>query len=85
MGHGKRGCHPVPQGKAWQRQRGEARDEPFLERHATWQHRWKDVAKRTEVIMATQQLGLTFGVERLSCNPALTPLTDLATASTNKS
>ena len=63
---------------------GEARDEPFLERHATWQHRWKDVAKRAAVIMATQRLGL-IGVERWSCHPALTPLTDLSTGSTNAS
>ena len=63
---------------------GEARDEPFLARHVTWQHRWKAVAKRTAVSMATQRLGL-IGVERWSCHPALTPLTDLATASTNES
>ena len=78
------GVPPSPSGESVQRQRGEARDEPFLERHVTWQHRWKAVAKRTAVIMATQRLGLTFGVERLSCNPALTPLTDLATTSTNE-
>ncbi len=58
------------------RQRGEERDAAFLERHAGWENRLKDVANIAEVIIAKQRMG-PIGVEQLSFNPELTRLTDL--------
>jgi replicative DNA helicase len=60
------------------RQRGEERDDTFLERHAGWQNRLQDVANIAEVIIAKQRMG-PIGVERLHFNPELTRFTDLAT------
>ena len=58
------------------RQKGEERDEAFLERHAGWEARLRDVANIAEVIIAKQRMG-PIGVEQLSFNPELTRFTDL--------
>ena len=58
------------------RQRGEERDAAFLERHAGWESRLRDVANIAEVIIAKQRMG-PIGVEKLSFNPELTRFTDL--------
>jgi replicative DNA helicase len=58
------------------RQRGEERDAAFLERHAGWEGRLRDVANIAEVIIAKQRMG-PIGVEQLSFNPELTRFTDL--------
>ena len=58
------------------RQKGEERDEAFLERHAGWESRLREVANMTEVIIAKQRMG-PIGIEKLSFNPELTRFTDL--------
>jgi replicative DNA helicase len=58
------------------RQRGEEQDEVFLERHAGWENRLRDVANIAAVIIAKQRMG-PIGVEKLSFNPELTRFTDL--------
>jgi replicative DNA helicase len=58
------------------RQKGEERDEAFMERHAGWEGRLREVANMTEVIIAKQRMG-PIGVEKLSFNPELTRFTDL--------
>lgn len=58
-------------------QKGEERDEAFLDRHAGWERRLKEVANITEVIIAKQRMG-PIGVEKLHFNPELTRFTDLA-------
>jgi replicative DNA helicase len=58
------------------RQRGEERDEAFLERHAGWESHLRDVASIAEVIIAKQRMG-PIGVQKLSFNPELTRFTDL--------
>jgi replicative DNA helicase len=58
------------------RQWGEERDQAFLERHAGWENRLKDVASIAEVIIAKQRMG-PIGVEKLSFNPELTRFADL--------
>ncbi len=58
------------------RQKGEERDEAFLQRHAGWESRLKEVANIAEVIITKQRMG-PIGVEKLSFNPELTRFTDL--------
>jgi hypothetical protein len=58
------------------RQKGEERDEAFLERYVGWENRLKEVANTVEVIIAKQRMG-PIGVEKLSFNPELTRFTDL--------
>ena len=58
------------------RQKGKERDAAFLERHAGWEGRLREVANMTEVIIAKQRMG-PIGVEKLSFNPELTRFTDL--------
>jgi replicative DNA helicase len=58
------------------RQRGEERDDSFLERHTGWESRLKDVSNIAEVIIAKQRMG-PIGVEKWSFDPELTRLTDL--------
>jgi replicative DNA helicase len=58
------------------RQKGEERDEAFMERYTGWENRLKDVANIAEVIIAKQRMG-PIGVEQLSFNPELTRFTDL--------
>jgi replicative DNA helicase len=58
------------------RQKGEERGEAFLEQHAGWETRLRDVANIAEVIIAKQRMG-PIGVEKLSFNPELTQFTDL--------
>jgi replicative DNA helicase len=58
------------------RQKGEEQDEAFLERHAGWENRLRDVANIADVIIAKQRMG-PIGVEKLSFNPELTRFTDL--------
>jgi replicative DNA helicase len=58
------------------RQKGEEWDAAFLERHAGWENRLKDVANIIEVIIGKQCMGL-ISVERLSFNLELTRFTDL--------
>ena len=50
------------------RQKGEERDEAFMERHAGWEACLREVARMTEVIIAKQRMG-PIGVETLSFNP----------------
>ena len=58
------------------RQKGEEQDAAFLERHAGWENRLKEVANIAEVIIAKQRME-PIGVEKLSFNPELTRFTDL--------
>jgi replicative DNA helicase len=58
------------------RQRGEERDDSFLEWHTGWESRLKDVSNIAEVIIAKQRMG-SIGVEKLSFDPELTRFTDL--------
>jgi replicative DNA helicase len=58
------------------RQKGEERDAAFLERHAGWEGRLREVAHMTEVIIAKQRMG-PIGMEKLYFNPELTRFTDL--------
>jgi replicative DNA helicase len=58
------------------RQKGEERDEVFMERYAGWEGRVREVANLTEVIIANQQMR-PIGIEKLSFNPELTQFTDL--------
>ena len=58
------------------RQKGEERNEAFLERHAGWKNRLRDVANIAEMIIAKQRMG-PVGVEVLSFSPELTRFTDL--------
>jgi replicative DNA helicase len=58
------------------RQKGEKRDEAFLQRHAGWESHLKEVANIAEVIIAKQRMG-PIGVEKLSSNPELTRFTGL--------
>jgi replicative DNA helicase len=58
------------------RQRGEERDDSFMERYAGWENRLRDVANIAEVIIAKQRMG-PIGVEQLSFNSELTRFTDL--------
>ena len=58
------------------RQKGEERNEAFLERHAGWKNRLRDVANIAEMIIAKQRMG-PVGVETLSFSPELTRFTDL--------
>jgi replicative DNA helicase len=58
------------------RQKGEERDEAFMERHAGWEGRLREVTNMTEVIIAKQRMG-SIGIEKLSFNPELTRFTDL--------
>jgi replicative DNA helicase len=58
------------------RQRGEERDDSFMEWHIAWESRLRDVANIAEVIIAKQRMG-PIGVEKLLFNPELTRFTDL--------
>jgi replicative DNA helicase len=58
------------------RQKGEERDAAFLERHAGWEGRLREVAHMTEVIIAKQRMA-PIGMEKLYFNPELTRFTDL--------
>jgi replicative DNA helicase len=58
------------------REKGEERNEVFLERHARWKNRLRDVANIAEMIIAKQRMG-PVGVETLSFSPELTRFTDL--------
>jgi replicative DNA helicase len=58
------------------RQKGKEQNEVFLERHAGWKNRLRDVANIAEMIIAKQRMG-PVGVETLSFSPELTRFTDL--------
>ena len=58
------------------RQKGEERNEVFLEQHAGWKNRLRDVANTAEMIIAKQRMG-PVGVETLSFSLELTRFTDL--------
>jgi replicative DNA helicase len=58
------------------KQRGEERAEAFLERHAGWENRLREVVNIAEVIIAEQRMG-PIGTEELAFNPELTRFTDL--------
>jgi replicative DNA helicase len=58
------------------RQKGEERDEAFMERYTSREDRLRDVANIAEVITTKQRMG-PIGVEELSFNPELTWFTDI--------
>jgi replicative DNA helicase len=58
------------------RQKGEERDEAFMERYTSWENRLRDVANIADVIIAKQRMG-PISVEKLSFNPELTRFTAL--------
>jgi replicative DNA helicase len=58
------------------RQRGEERNEAFLEWHAGWESHLRDVASIAEVIITKQRMG-PISVQKLSFNPELARFTDL--------
>ena len=57
------------------RQKGEEGDVAFLDRHATWEGRLREVANITEVIIAKQRIG-PIGIEKLSFNLQLARFTE---------
>jgi replicative DNA helicase len=56
-------------------QKGEEGDAAFLDCHAAWEGRLREVANITEVIVAKQRMG-PIGIEKLSFNPELARFTE---------